>query len=77
MYRVHSNSEKREIVTQAFSELIFADGEFQCVPKDGFSALFARHEQTKTTQFALSGFSGSGGGDRTHDQWITRILKFP
>ena len=73
-YKHALDTEKREMVTNAFSELVFFGGEFKFIPKDGFRALFARFEKTKTTQVALSGFSGSGGGIRTHDQLINSQL---
>jgi DNA invertase Pin-like site-specific DNA recombinase len=64
-YKHALDTEKREMVTNAFSELVFYRGEWKFIPKDGFLALFARFDKTKATQVALSGVSGSPGGYRT------------
>ncbi len=76
-YKHALDTEKRDILIDVFTELVFADGEFHFKPKDGYLALFDRHDKTKTTQVALSGVRGSEGGIRTHDQWITLIARFP
>lgn len=46
-YKHALDTEKHELVTQAFTELIFYNDNFQFSPKDGFLALFQRHENTK------------------------------
>ena len=38
---------------------------------------FDPHQSRKTTDKRRSFFYGSGGGDRTHDKWITLIFRFP
>lgn len=73
-YKFALEKEKREIVTQVFTELIFADGEFQFSPKDAYLALFKRHEEKKTDQHAVDLVSGSGGGVRTHDPLVNSQL---
>ena len=66
-YKLALDTEKRDMFTNAFSELVFYGSDFKFIPKDGFSALFRRFEQTKTDQNELIGFSGSGGRIRTCD----------
>lgn len=75
-YKHALDSEKREIVAQVFSELILFDLSFQFIPKDGFSALFLRHEQNKSAQTTLDATSCSGGGVRTHGQAINSRLLY-
>lgn len=61
-YKHALDSEKQEILSQVFTELVYFDSQFQFVPKDGFSALFQRHEQKKTDQQNVDLVSGSHGG---------------
>ena len=63
-YKHALDTEKRDIATQVFSELIIIDRNLSNIKaKEGFSALFKRHNVN----------SGSRGGIRTHDQLVTRI----
>jgi hypothetical protein len=59
-YRLAVDSEKRELVMLAFSELSFSDGAFRIVPQKAFADVFFRCRDTKNTQnFDLSASSGS------------------
>jgi len=61
-YKNAIDTEKRETVTQIFSELTIVDRKLSNIKiKEGFAALFARHSVT----------FGSRGGIRTHDQLVT------
>lgn len=70
------DTEKRELVTQVFSELVFYGGQYQFSPKDGFLALFSRHEQIKKTDGVSVFLNGSGGGIRTHDRLVNSELLY-
>ncbi len=60
-YKFALDSEKRDLATIIFTELIFHDGHLvEYKAKDGFDALLRR-----------SGLTGSGGRDRTCDQSLT------
>ncbi len=60
-YKFALDSEKRDLVSTIFTELIFHDGHLvEYKAKDGFDALLKR-----------SGLTGSGGRDRTCDQSLT------
>ena len=66
-YKNALDSEKREIATQVFSELVVSDRKIAKInAKEGFLALFKRH----------SVISGSEGGIRTHDQLINSQLRY-
>jgi site-specific DNA recombinase len=74
-YKYALDVEKRDIVTQVFSELVFIDGKLHNVAaKEGFAALFARHEHRKNAIQMNSVLSGSEGGIRTHDQLVNSQL---
>jgi len=66
-YKKALDQEKREIALQVFSELIYKDGIAQYKPKEGFAALFMRHNV----------MFGSRGRIRTDDQLVTLVLMFP
>lgn len=60
------DSEKRELATEVFTELIFHDGKLAAYKaKDGFDALLKR-----------AVLSGSGSRDRTYDQSLNRRLLY-
>lgn len=61
-YKYALDVEKHQIITQVFTELRFSNNEFSFVAKDGFSALFWRHDQKKTHHAVRDVYSGSGGG---------------
>jgi site-specific DNA recombinase len=73
-YKYALDSEKKDLLTQVFTELIFVDSEFQFTPKEGFLALFRRHEQNKTRTISDSCSIGSGGGIRTLDPLVNSQL---
>ncbi len=63
-YKHALDTEKREIATQVFSELTIVDRKLSNIKaKEGFAALFARHNLT----------SGSRGRIRTDDQLVTLV----
>ena len=68
LYYEHAlDSEKREIATQVFSELIFTEGKLSNFKaKEGFAALLNR----------FTVISGSRGGIRTHDQLVNSQLRY-
>jgi len=76
-YKHALDSEKREITTNVFTELVYFNNEFLFEPKEAYSALFQRHEYKRTALIGAVPNTGSGGGVRTRGQSITRISSFP
>ena len=58
-YKYALDIEKHQIITQAFTELRFSNNEFSFIAKDGYSALFLRHDQKKNDLAMQDRFSGS------------------
>ena len=75
-YKHALDSEKQDIITQVFSELTYFNEDFQLVPKDGFLALFQRHQITEKTQLASGLPSSSGGGIWTRGQCVNSALLY-
>ncbi len=73
-YKYALDIEKHQIIAQVFTELRFSDNKFSFIAKDGYSALFSRHDKKKTHLALQDVHSGSGGGARTHDPRITLCL---
>ena len=67
-YKHALDSEKREIAKQVFSELVFFEGKLHHFEaKDGFQALFARHQAKEKHPAYAECFSGGPDGNRTRD----------
>ena len=74
------DSEKREIASLVFTELVFKDRQLvDYKAKDGFEALLKRKDSTETQkslshlrEISQNGVIGSGGRIRTDDQVVTR-----
>ena len=76
-YRYALDTEKLDIISKVFSELVICDKEVKSfTAKDGFQALFDRHEQRKKHQYTGVLSYGSGGGIRTHDQLVNSQLRY-
>ena len=73
------DSEKREITSLVFTELVFKDRQLVSYEaRDGFKALLQRRTavllkkaQTPSREISLNGVSGSPGRIRTYDQLVT------
>jgi site-specific DNA recombinase len=69
-YKLALDTEKRDIVTQVFSELVFHNKKLlDYKAKEGFDALLGRHNSSKSVL-------GSPGRDRTCDQSLNRRLLY-
>jgi site-specific DNA recombinase len=73
LYYKHAlDTEKREIATQVFTELIFENKKLvNYVAKDGFKALLERHPKENTLANTASVLSGSASRIRTDDLLVT------
>jgi len=77
-YKFALDAEKREIITNVFTELVFADKKLvNYVAKDGYKALLDRHPKENTLLKTSSVLSGSAGRTRTDDPLVTSTSMFP
>lgn len=58
-YKYALDVETHQIITQVFTELRFSSNEFSFVAKDGYLALFSRHDKKKTHHATHDVYSGS------------------